>query len=438
MDFSNSMKLYEEAKKYVPAGGSSNIRVSGEHAPFPILFKKGKGSKVWDVDENEYIDYLLGYGTLILGHCHPKIVEAIKNQLNEGIMLGTTMELEIEVAKKVCEMTPCADMVKFCTTGTEATMNAIRIARAYTYRDKIVKFEGHYHGHNDYVLYNVVSDSFLGGPEFAPNKIPFYAGIPKEVAESMIITTWNDLSYVERILKKDANNIAGVIMEPIMVDNGVILPEEGYLKGVRELTEKYDAPLIFDEIFTGFRVAPGGAQQLYGVTPDLACFGKALGGGVPIAAVAGRKDIMEMVVPGKIGFAGTYNAHPLSLAATSATLKELSANNGAAIRNMKSLGMKLTDGLQQILNSTGHDAVVQSVGAMFTVFFTKLEKINHYRQWTECNLDKFKEFRDGLMQKGVYLHPDGMERTLLSAVHTREDIEKTLAVAEDTLKKLPK
>ncbi len=223
-----------------------------------------------------------------------------------------------------------------------------------------------------------------------------------------------------------------------MVDNGVILPEDGYLKGVRELTKKYDVPLIFDEIFTGFRVAPGGAQELYGVTPDLACFGKALGGGVPIAAVAGRKDIMEKVVPGKIGFAGTYNAHPLSLAAASATLKELSANDGATIRNMNSLGMKLTDGLQQILDSTGHDAVVQSVGAMFTVFFTKLEKINRYRQWTECNLEKFKKFRDALMQKGVYLHPDGMERTLLSAVHTREDIEKTLAAAEDTLKKLPK
>jgi glutamate-1-semialdehyde 2,1-aminomutase len=438
MDFSNSMKLHKEAKKYVPAGASSNIRVTAEHDPFPILFRKGQGSKVWDVDGNEYIDYLLGYGTLILGHCHPKIVEAIKKQLNNGMMLGTTVELEIEVAKKVCEMAPCADMVKFCTTGTEATMNAIRIARAYTYRDKIVKLEGHYHGHNDYVLYNVVSDSFLGGPEFAPNKIPFYAGIPKEVAESMIITTWNNLSYIERILKKDADNIAGIIMEPIMVDNGVILPEEGYLKGVRELTKKYDVPLIFDEIFTGFRVAPGGAQELYDVTPDLACFGKALGGGVPIAAVAGRKDIMEMVVPGKIGFAGTYNAHPLSLAAASATLKELSANDGATIRNMNSLGMKLTDSLQQILNSTGHDAVVQSVGAMFTLFFTQLEKINRYRQWTECNLDKFKKFRDALMQKGVYLHPDGMERTLLSAVHTTEDIEKTLIAAEETLKKLPK
>ena len=438
MNFTNSKKLYEEAKKYVPAGASSNIRVTAEHAPFPILFRKGQGSKVWDVDGNEYIDYLLGYGTLILGHCHPKIVEAIKKQLNEATILGTPVELEIEVAKKVCEMAPCADMVKFCTTGTEATMNAIRIARAYTYRDKIVKLEGHYHGHNDYVLYNVVSDSFLGGPEFAPNKIPFYAGIPKEVAESMIITTWNNLSYIERILKKDADNIAGIIMEPIMVDNGVILPEEGYLKGVRELTKKYDVPLIFDEIFTGFRVAPGGAQELYDVTPDLACFGKALGGGVPIAAVAGRKDIMEMVVPGKIGFAGTYNAHPLSLAAALATLKELSANDSAAIRNMNSLGMKLTDGLQQILNSTGHDAVVQSVGAMFTVFFTELEKINRYRQWTECNLEKFKKFRDALMKKGVYIHPDGMERTLLSAVHTREDIEKTLAAAEGTLKKLPK
>lgn len=438
MGFSKSKKLYEEAKKYLPAGASSNIRVSEEHAPFPILFRRGSGSKVWDVDGNEYIDYLLSYGTLILGHCHPKILEAIKNQLNDGTTLGTTVELEIAVAKKVCEMAPCADMVKFCTTGTEATMNAIRIARTYTSRDKIVKFEGHYHGHNDYVLWNVVSDSFLGGPEFAPNKIPFYAGIPTEVAESMIITTWNNLSYVERILKKDADDIAAVIMEPIMVDNGVILPEEGYLKGVRELTEKYDVPLIFDEIFTGFRVTPGGAQELYNVTPDLACYGKALGGGVPIAAVAGRKDIMEQVVPGKIGFGGTYNAHPLSLAASLATLKELSTNNGKAIRNMTALGKKLTDGLQQTLNSTGHKGIVQSARAMFTVFFTELEEITRYRQWTECNLEKFKQFRDALMQRGVYLHPDGMERTLISTVHTKKDIEETLAAAEDALKKLPK
>ncbi len=438
MDFPNSKRLYEEAKKYVPGGGSSNVRVTQEHAPFPILFRKGQGSKVWDVDGNEYIDYLLSYGALILGHCHPKIIEAVKNQLSDATMMGTTTELEISAAKKVCEMVPCADLVKFCSTGTEATMNAIRIARAYTGRDKIVKFEGHYHGHHDYVLYSVVADPMLAGLEHAPCKLPWFPGVPDEVAKTVILASWNNLSLLERTLKKDAKDIAAVIMEPIMANNSIIVPNDGYLEGVRELTQKYDIVLIFDEVFTGFRVAKGGAQEYFGVTPDLACFSKALGGGVPIAAVAGAKDVMEMVIPGKIGFAGTYNANPLSLSACLAVLKEISRNDGEALRRMRSLGGKLTDGLQEILNSTGHDGIVQGVGALFSILFTKLTKITNYRQWITCDLEKFKQFRDLIMKKGIYLHPDGMERVVLSTVHTNEDIEKTLVAAEDTLKKLPK
>lgn len=438
MDFPNSKRLYEEAKKYVPGGGSSNVRVTQEHAPFPILFRKGQGSKVWDVDGNEYIDYLLSYGALILGHCHPKIIEAVKNQLSDATMMGTTTELEISAAKKVCEMVPCADLVKFCSTGTEATMNAIRIARAYTGRDKIVKFEGHYHGHHDYVLYSVVADPMLAGLEHAPCKLPWFPGVPDEVAKTVILASWNNLLLLERTLKKDAKDIAAVIMEPIMANNSIIVPNDGYLEGVRELTQKYDIVLIFDEVFTGFRVAKGGAQEYFGVTPDLACFSKALGGGVPIAAVAGAKDVMEMVIPGKIGFAGTYNANPLSLSACLAVLKEISRNDGEALRRMRSLGGKLTDGLQEILNSTGHDGIVQGVGALFSILFTKLTKITNYRQWITCDLEKFKQFRDLIMKKGIYLHPDGMERVVLSTVHTNEDIEKTLVAAEDTLKKLPK
>lgn len=438
MDFSKSKRLYEEAKKYVPGGGSSNVRVTEEHAPFPILFRKGQGSKVWDVDGNEYIDYLLSYGALILGHCHPKIIEAVRNQLGDATMVGTTTELEISAAKKVCEIVPCADMVKFCSSGTEATMNAIRIARAYTGRDKIVKFEGHYHGHHDYVLYSIVADPMFAGLEHAPRKLPWFPGVPGEVAQTVIVASWNNLSLLERALKKDSKDIAAVIMEPIMANNSIIVPSDGYLEGVRELTQKYDIVLIFDEVFTGFRVAKGGAQEYYGVTPDLACFSKALGGGVPIAAVAGVKDVMEMIVPGKIGFAGTYNANPLSLSACLAVLKELSRNDGEALRRMRSLGRKLTDGLQEIINSTGHEGIVQSVGAMFSILFTKLTKIADYRQWTTCDLEKFKQFRDLIMKKSIYLHPDGMERVVLSTVHTTEDIEKTLVAAEDTLKELPK
>ncbi len=438
MNLSKSNEFYKDAKKYIPGGASSNIRVTEEHAPFPILFRKGQGSKVWDVDGNEYIDYLLSYGALILGHCHPKIVEAIKNQLNNATMIGTTTELEIRAAKKVCQMVPSADMVKFCTTGTEATMSAIRIARAYTGRDKIVKFEGHYHGHHDCVLYSVVADPMYAGLEHAPRKLPWFAGVPGEVAQTVIVASWNNLSLLERTLRKDAEDIAAVIMEPIMANNSVIVPSDGYLEGVREITQKYDIVLIFDEVFTGFRVAKGGAQELLGVTPDLSCFSKALGGGVPIAAVAGEKEIMEMVVPGKIGFAGTYNANPLSLSACIAVLEELSRNNGEALKNMKSLGRKLADGLQEILGSTGHDGIVPSVSALFSILFTKLEEISNYRQWITCDLEKFKQFRDLMVKKGIYLHPDGMERVVLSTVHTQEDINETLSAAEDTLRKLPK
>ncbi len=438
MSSSKSKELFEEAKNYIPGGASSNVRVTEEHAPFPILFKKGQGSKVWDVDGNEYVDYLLSYGALILGHRHPRIIEAIKNQLDNTTMIGTTTEIEIKAAKKICEMVPCADMVKFSTTGTEATMSAIRIARAYTGRDKIVKFEGHYHGHQDYVLYSVVADPMFAGLEHAPRKLPWFAGIPNEVAQTVIVASWNNLSLLERTLKKDAKDIAAVIMEPIMANNSVIVPNKGYLEGVKELTQKYDVVLIFDEVFTGFRVAKGGAQEYLGVTPDLACFSKALGGGVPIAAVAGVKDIMEMVVPGKIGFAGTYNANPLSLAACLTVLEELSRNDGEALKKMRSLGRKLTDSLQDILDSTGHDGIVPSVGALFSILFTKLDKMTSYRQWMACDLDKFKQFRDLMIKRGIYLHPDGMERIILSTAHTNEDIQKTLKAAEDALKKLPK
>jgi len=438
MNSAKSKELYEKAKKYVPGGASSNVRVTEEHAPFPTLFKTGQGSKVKDVDGNEYLDYLLSYGALILGHRHPRIIDAIRNQLSEATMIGTTTELEIHAAKKVCELVPCADMVKFCTTGTEATMNAIRIARAYTGREKIVKFEGHYHGHHDYVLYSVVADPMFAGLENAPSKLPWFPGIPGEVAQTVIVAPWNKLSLLERALKKNTEDTAAVIMEPIMANNSVIVPNKGYLEGVRELTQKYGVVLIFDEVFTGFRVAKGGAQEYLSVTPDLACFSKALGGGVPIAAVAGAREIMEMLVPGKIGFAGTYNANPLSLAACLAVLEELSRNDGEALREMRSLGTKLADGLQATLESTGHDGIVPSVGAMFSILFTELAELTDYRQWTACDLEKFKEFRDLMLKERIYLHPDGMERIVLSTAHTQEDIERTLAAAEDILRKLPK
>lgn len=437
IELRRSEAIYEEAKKILPAGASSNVRIHG-HEPFPVIFERGKGSRVWDVDGNEYVDYLLGYGPLILGHCHPTVVNAIREQIQKGTMLGTTTELEVEVAKKIASMVPGAEMVSFSNTGTEATMEAVRIARAFTGRDKILKFEGHYHGHHDYVLFSVESPSTVAGLESAPTKLPFYPGIPEDISHTVIVAPWNNLAALERTLKKYANDIAAVIMEPVMGSSGVIPPAEGYLKGVRELTQKLDVLLIFDEILTGFRIAKGGAQEYYGVTADLACFAKALGNGVPIAAVTGRKDVMGMIGPGKIGYGGTYNANPLSLSVCKATLDVLSKNDGEAFSRMNSTTKKLMDGLQQVCEKTGHDSIVQGVGPMFQLYFTRLKKISTYRQSLQCDYEKFKDFREDMLEKGVYFHPDGTERFMLSAVHTTEDIEKTLVAAEDSLSKLPK
>jgi len=437
VELRKSEAVYEEAKKILPSGASSNVRVY-KHEPFPVIFDHGKGSRVWDIDGNEYVDYLLAYGPLILGHCHPSVVNAIKDQIQKSSMLGTTTELEVEVAKKIASMVPGAQMVSFSNSGTEATMEAVRIARAFTGRDKILKFEGHYHGHHDYVLFSVESPSSVAGLELAPTKLPFYPGIPEGVSHTVIVAPWNNLAALERTLKKYANDIAAVIMEPVIGSSGVIPPADGYLKGVRELAQKFDVLLIFDEVLTGFRIAKGGAQEYYGVNADLACFAKALGNGAPIAAITGRRDVMGMIGPGKIAYGGTYNANPLSLAACKATLDVLSKNDGEAFSRMNSITQKLTDRLQQACDKTGHDAVVQGVGPMFQLYFTRLKKISTYRQTLQCDYEKFKDFREMMLERGVYFHPDGTERLMLSAVHTTEDIEKTLTAAEDSLSKLPR
>jgi len=430
-----SEQLFEQARKYLPAGASSNVRVH-MHEPFPVIFEKGVGPKVWDVDGNSYIDYLMAYGALILGHKHPKIIAEIEQQLQQGIMFGTTTEREIELAKIIADAVPCAEMVTFANSGTEATMEALRIARAVTGKDKLLKFEGHYHGHHDYVLFSVDSPSPVSGLESSPAKLPFFPGIPDEVAKTIIVAPWNNVAALERILKKNHNDVAAVITEPVMASQGVIPPESDYLKQLRELTIKYDCLLIFDEVLTGFRIAKGGAQEFYGVKPDIACYAKALGGGAPIAAVAGRRDLMSQIGPGRIGFGGTYNAHPLSLAASKATLETLFKNDGEAFRRMADLGSKLKTGLAETLSAAGYNVVVNAVGPMLSIYFTKLRKVSTYRQALQSSSEKFKRFRDEMLKHGVYMHPDGLERLSISAVHTEREVDETIIAAEESLKAL--
>ena len=430
-----SRLLNEEAGIYLPSGASSNVRVH-LHEPYPILFRSGEGPKVTDVDGNNYVDYLMAYGSLILGHKHPRILAEIQKQLEKGTMFGTTTELEIEVAKLVTSAVPCAEMITFSNTGTEATMEAVRIARAITGKDKIIKFEGHYHGHHDSVLFSVDSPSPVSGLETNPTKLPYYPGIPEGVSRSVIVAPWNNPTSLERILKKHSGDVAAIITEPIMSNQGIIPPETDYLKQLRELTIKYDVLLIFDEVLTGFRVARGGAQELYGVKPDLACYAKALGGGAPVAAVAGTKDIMSMIAPGRISFGGTYNANALSLSAAHATLQTLLANDGEAFRRMTQVGAKLKQGLTEVFREAGYHVIINQVGPLLSIYFTKLRKVSTYRQAIQSDLEKYKRFRDEMLKHGVYMHPDGLERLLLSAVHTENEVRETIAAAEKTLKAL--
>jgi glutamate-1-semialdehyde 2,1-aminomutase len=435
--FSRSFALYDEAKKHLPSGASSNVRVYA-HEPFPILFRKGLGSRVWDVDDNEYVDLLASYGSVVLGHSHPAIVQAINEQIQKGTMLGTTTELEVEVAKKVQSAVPSAEMVSFANTGTEATMEAIRIARAFTGRDKILKFEGHYHGHHDYVLFSVESPSVVAGLEQAPSKLPYYPGIPDGISRTVVVAPWNDPVSLEKVLKRNANDLAAIITEPVMGSAGIIPPRDEYLKSVRELADKYDVLLIFDEVLTGFRIAPGGAQEFYGVKPDIACYAKALGGGTPIAAVAGRRDVMGMIGPGKIGYGGTYNGNSLCLAAARATLDELLKDDGVVFRHMHLTGAEMAEGLRDLMARYDLSGIVQGIGPMFQLYFTEAKRILNYRHTLQSDFQKFRDFRNLMLRRGVYLHPDGSERMMITAAHDNSDVERVLAAAEDSFGELRK
>lgn len=427
----NSERLYQRAQSVLPAGVSSNMRAIG-FEPSPIFMKSGRGSRLVDVDDREYIDYLLAYGCLILGHSHERIREAVTKQLNSGFHFATTTELEIEVAENLQSIVPCAEQVRFCVTGTEATMDALRLARAATGKDKIIKFEGHYHGGHDYGL---ISYGAPAGLETKPARVPA-AGVPDEITKNVILVPWNNPKLLEKTIRRHREEIAAIITEPIMADSGVILPEEGYLKFLREISTANEILLIFDEVITGFRVALGGAQEYYGVTPDLATYSKALGGGFPIAAICGKKEYMQLIGPGKVFHGGTFNAHPISLTATSVVIDELKRNAEETYERMYRLGEKLRNGLAEIGQKHGWKLIAQGLGPMFQIFFTDLKKVRTYRDTLKCDFNAFKYFTLEMIKRGVYIHPSGFERWTLSTAHTEEDVRRTLAIAEDIFREL--
>jgi glutamate-1-semialdehyde 2,1-aminomutase len=387
------------------------------------------------VDGNEYVDYKLALGPLILGHCPPRVIAAVEKQLHEGTMFGTLTEKEVEVAEKIQKLVPCAEMVKFATTGAEATQYAIRLARASTGRDKVLKFEGHYHGSHDYVLVNTSSApvAALGSPQRS-NVVPGSWGIPQETLRTVISIPWNSRAALERTIKDHANELAAVITEPVMMNVGTIPPEEGYLQRIRELTEQNQIIMILDEIISGFRLAPGGAQEFYQIKPDLATYAKAMAAGFPISAVAGRRDIMEYAQPGHVSFSGTYHANPICIAAADATLEELMADDFAAYKHLRKIGRLLQEGLEKASQDTHSQTIVQGVGAGgLQIYFTPLKRVRDYREFASCDFKKYLAFHKELIKRGIYTHPGQNEHWFVSTAHTEDDISRTLDCVHEAL-----
>jgi glutamate-1-semialdehyde 2,1-aminomutase len=430
-----SARLFEEGKKLIPNSSSSLIRVAS-YDPCPPFIAKGKGARIWDVDENEYLDFNLAYGCLINGHAHPDIVKAVQAQAELGLHFAAPTELEIDVAKAFRKLVPNAERIAFCSNGSDATMNAIRIARAVTGKDGILKFEGHYHGQHDYALISAEAPPIVAGLDEYPRPLPNSAGIPPGVTDYVMVAAYNSLTSLERMVRRYRDRLAAVILEPIMANAGIIPPAPDYLKRLREITTENDLLLIFDEVFTGFRVAPGGAQQMYKVEPDISCWAKALGGGVTISAVSGKAEYMDMIAPGRISFGGTYFANSLSLAGALANLKLLHRGGEELYERFGRLTDKMERGIEEAARDTKVNVLAQSVNGMLQFFFTRRKKITNYRESLQIDWNLFLRHHQLLLARGIYIHPDNYERLTFSSTHTEKDVEQFLAVINETFAEL--
>ena len=416
-----SNKLFNKAKNLLPGGVSSPVRAI---SPYPFYTKSASGSKLTDIDENTYIDYCMGYGPLILGHNHPAVKAAITKQLDNGWLYGTPTEMEVDLAQRICLNYLSINMVRFVSTGTEATMGAIRAARGYTGKAKIIKIEGGFHGAHDAVLVKAGSGATTQG---APDSL----GIPRDVTKHTLQVPFNDTEAMVQAMDSYSGEVAAVIMEPVMGNIGPILPKEGYLEEVRALTKENDIVLIFDEVITGFRLAMGGAQEYYDVTPDMTTIGKILGGGLPIGAIGGKKEIMEQISPaGKVYQAGTFNGHPLSLAAALTTLDVLEKEK--VHDNVNHMGDSLRAWLRDSVNDLGLDYNVNGVGSMFKIFFGPSPA--NYQEALKCDKQGYFDFFHKMLDSGVFLPPSQFETNFLSAAHTEEDLNKTLEAYEENLR----
>ena len=424
MNESKSKTLYERAKKVMPGGVNSPVRA---YKPYPFFTARAQGSRLYDEDGNSYLDYSLAYGPMILGHAHPEINEAVKEQLRDGTMYGTPTEAEVEMAEIVSAAYPSIDKLRLVNSGTEATMHAIRVARGFTKKKKIIKFAGCYHGAHDYVLVKAGSGATTFG-------VPDSLGIPEETTRNTLLLPYNDVEALQEVVEANKRELAAVIIEPVVGNAGVILPREGYLQEVRKITEEQDILLIADEVITGFRLAMGGAQEYYDFKADITTLGKIMGGGFVIAAFGAQDEIMNNISPlGKIYQASTYSGNPVSVAAGLAALKILARNGGELYGRLEASVKRLRDGLVDIADDAGVNAQVNGVSSMFQLFFNDVPVVD-YKTAMLSDTERFMRYQRGLMARGVYLAPSQFETCFVSAAHSDEDFSETLVAMEESIK----
>jgi glutamate-1-semialdehyde 2,1-aminomutase len=414
---SKSNTLFERALKVIPGGVNSPVRAFKSVNRKPLFIKQAEGSKIYDVDENEYIDFVNSWGPLLLGHSYPAVKEAVLQAVQDGTSYGAPTEKEIELAELIIDMVPSVDMVRLVNSGTEATMSAIRLARAFTGRDKIIKIEGCYHGHGDSFLIKAGSGATTFGEPNSP-------GVTKAVSQDTLLAPYNNSQAIEKLFATYPEDIAALILEPVPANMGVILPEEGYLKKLKTITAKYGSLLIFDEVISGFRIRKGGAQEYYEVLPDITTLGKIIGGGLPIGAYGGKKEIMNMMSPsGSVYQAGTLSGNPIAVSAGIATLKCIREEN--VIETVNKKAERFYDDVERLIGSLSKELCVNAISSMSTLFFRKAP-VKNYQEAVQADTEQFAVFFNKMLDQGIYLAPSQFEAMFLSLAHSEEDLERTL------------
>jgi glutamate-1-semialdehyde 2,1-aminomutase len=416
------------AQQYIPGGVNSPVRAFKGVGGEPVFIARAEGAYLYDTEGKRYIDYVGSWGPMIVGHAHPQVVKAVQESAAQGLSFGTPTPIETQLAKKITELMPSIELVRMVNSGTEATMSAIRLARGYTGRDKIIKFTGCYHGHADSLLVKAGSGVLTLG-------LPNSPGVPANLAEQTLTLTYNDIEAVKQAFTTFGDQIAGIIVEPVAGNMNCVPPVPGFLAGLRQLCDEYGSLLIFDEVMTGFRVALGGAQAYYNIKPDLTTLGKVIGGGMPVGAFGGKREIMEQIAPlGPIYQAGTLSGNPVAMAAGLATLEIISAPGFFAELSQKTAN--LASGLLAAAKNAQVPMITVAIGGMFGCFFTQANQVSNFEQVSDCNIDYFKKFFHGMLKQGIYLAPSAFEAGFVSAAHTQADLQTTLTTAEQVLASL--